>query len=212
MDKYPSIKTVYKRDPDTKFKYLINDAFAKPEFGYLDTNLWIATEKVDGTNIRVSWELSSVVYGGRTDRAQIPATLFAKLTEMFPLSLFQKEYHDTAMTLYGEGYGAKIQKGGDKYISDGQSFILFDIKIGDVWLKRNDIEDVAYVLGIKVVPIIGIYPLVDLINIASEGFQSQITNQPKIAEGLVMRPQFGLKDRLGNRIITKIKYKDFKHD
>lgn len=112
--------------------------------------------------------------------------------------------------LYGEGYGAKIQKGGDNYRSD-QDFVLFDIKIDNWWLQRVDVEDIAKKLDIDIVPIIGTGTLPDMIQEVRNGFNS-VWSTSKVsfkAEGIVARPGVELKTRSGHRIITKIKHKDF---
>ncbi len=127
MDKYHKIVTVYERDPDTKYKYLIGGRWAKPEFAYLAENDWIWTEKIDGINIRVMWDGNRIRYGGKTDNSQIPAFLVNVMDEMFPTEVFSELYPDTPMCLYGEGYGEKIQKKGKEYLSGTQSFILFDV-------------------------------------------------------------------------------------
>ena len=110
--------------------------------------------------------------------------------------------------MYGEGYGAKIQSGGN-YIPDGVDFVLFDIKIGDMWLQREDVQDVSEKLGIRIVPIIGKGTLSDAIEMTKKGFNSQWGDF--MSEGLVMRPETELKTRQGRRVITKIKHKDFKN-
>jgi hypothetical protein len=209
MCKYHKIQTVWLRDPRTKYKTLLEGQWAKPEFEYLRDNEWIFTEKIDGTNIRVDWNdsLQNVVFGGRTDKAQIPLFLLDKLNKLFPIEKFRELYPDTSMTLYGEGYGAKIQKGGGNYISDSVSFILFDVMINNNWLSRESVEDIANHLKIKVVPIVGKGNLTSAINLAKKGYNSLIGTQ--VAEGLVMKPVLELNDRMGNRIITKVKYKDF---
>ena len=153
MNKYHKIVTVYERDPETKYKYLIEGQFAKPEFEYLAENKWIWTEKIDGTNIRVMWDGEKIRYGGKTDNAQIPAFLLSVMDDMFPVDVFKDLYPETPLCLYGEGFGAKIQKKGKEYLGNTQSFILFDVRIGDVWLERHNVEDVAEKLGIQVVPI-----------------------------------------------------------
>jgi len=129
------------------------------------------------------------------------------LQELFPVEKFKTLYSETPMCLYGEGYGAKIQKNGGNYNPTGVDFVLFDIKISDVWLKRDAIEDIARHLQIKTVPIIGKGILEDAIELTKNGFKSIWGDF--IAEGLVLRPKIELKTRNGNRIITKIKYKDF---
>ena len=108
--------------------------------------------------------------------------------------------------LYGEGYGAQIQKGGGKY-RPTQDFVLFDVKVGEWWLQRSDVESIAGVFALDVVPIIGTGTLNDLIAMVREGFNS--TWGPFAAEGIVARPAVELKTRNGSRIITKLKHKDF---
>jgi len=207
MEKYHKIQTVYLRDPETKYKTLLMGQFALPEFEYLADNEWSFQEKIDGTNTRVCWENGFVRFGGRTENSQTPMFLIEKLLELFPTEKFATLYPDTQMTLYGEGFGARIQRHGADYIPDGVSFILFDVLINDVWLKREDVEDIASHLGIQVVPIVGAGTLHDAVKMAQEGFQSHVGTQT--AEGLVMRPAVELQTRMGHRIITKIKHKDF---
>ena len=208
MREYNKIQTVYKRDPETKFKTLLIGEYSLPEFQYLENNLWAFTEKVDGTNIRVDWDGESKVrFGGRTDNAQIPTFLYDRLIEMFHTDMFVEAF-DSPVTLYGEGYGAKIQKGGGKYKADGVDFVLFDVKCGDFWLKRVDVKDIANKLSIETVPVIGVGTLPEMVEAARTGIVSKWGDFP--AEGIVARPVTELFARNGNRIITKIKTKDFK--
>lgn len=210
MKEYHKIQTVYKRDPENKFKTLLIGEFAKPEFEYLANNEWIWTEKIDGTNIRVIYDGNSVVFNGKTDNAQIPSKLYLKLTELFNVEKMASVF-DCPVCLYGEGYGAGIQKGGI-YIPDGCNFILFDVFV-DIWLKRPDVCDIANKLNIPVVPIIGSGSLYDAIKMVESGFASEVAPQQltgrATAEGLVMRPMVEMSNRRGERIITKIKHKDF---
>lgn len=208
-DKYPKIKTVFLRDPENKYKTLLWGQYALPEFEYLKDNTWVFTEKIDGTNIRVVWDCieGTVKLGGKTDKAQIPTFLIATLQMKFPKDLFQIAYPETSMTIYGEGYGARIQKGGGNYIPDGVSFIAFDVRIGEVWLERENVEDIAMTLGVDIVPIVGSGTLEAGLYMINRGLYS--TFGGFLAEGLVMRPQVELCNRRGHRIITKIKHKDF---
>ncbi|HUX79298.1 MAG TPA: RNA ligase family protein [Alphaproteobacteria bacterium] len=208
MKPYCKIQTVFKRDPETKFKTLLEGDYSIPAFEYLKDNEWMFTEKIDGTNSRVCLSEGRVTFGGRTDNSQIPAFLILKLMELFPAEKMAEVFPDGEACLYGEGYGAKIQKGGGNYISDGCGFILFDVMCGDWWLERDNIEDVANKLGIPVVPIIGHGTLLDAVERTREGFKSIVGDC--IAEGIVMRPDVVLYDRNGKRILSKIKNKDFK--
>lgn len=210
MTKYPKIQTVFKRDMSNKGK-IIEGCYSLPEIEYLKDNKWVFTEKVDGTNIRIEWCRGvSRYFGGRTDNAQIPAFLVQRLEALFPLAKLDESIiaEVDTLCLYGEGYGARIQKGGGNYISDGVDFILFDVLVDGWWLKRADVGDVANRLSISIVPIIGTGTLNEGVKLVKDGIPSIWGNFP--AEGIVMKPEVELKTRGGNRIITKIKHKDFK--
>ncbi len=206
MIEYHKIQTVFKRDEATKFKTLLEGDYSLPEFGYLANNEWVFTEKVDGTNIRVMVN-GGVTFGGKTDAASIPAFLVERLQQRF-LTQAERlaEMFPDGGCLYGEGYGAKIQKGGGNYRAD-QDFVLFDVKVGDWWLQREAVEDVAAKLGLDVVPIIGRGTLGQMVEATRAGFKSLWGDFP--AEGIVARPATELKTRSGHRIITKIKHRDF---
>lgn len=207
MREYHKIDTVFKRDPNTKFKTLLFGDYSQDAFGYLANNEWVFTEKVDGTNIRVMIGSNGIAFGGKTDEAQIPAKLVEALQAKFlPQQAALIEAFPDGGCLYGEGYGEKIQKAGGNYRPD-QDFVLFDVKVGDWWLQRSAVEEVAQKFALDVVPIIGRGTIADMIAMAREGFNS--TWGAFAAEGIVARPAVELKTRNGGRIITKIKHKDF---
>lgn len=211
MKEYHKINTIFKRDMANRGR-IIEGAFSLPEFEFLKDNIWVFTEKVDGTNIRVMWNGKDIIFGGKTDNAQIPVFLFYKLQELFngtaKRKLFKDKFGEKGnVCLYGEGYGAKIQKDGENYIPNGVSFVLFDVKIGNWWLERKNVEDIARYFGLEIVPIIGEGNLRDMVEIVRKGFKSQWGEF--MAEGIVARPKVELFSRKGERIITKIKHKDF---
>jgi len=210
MKQYQKIQTAYFRDPENSHKTLLKGTWAKPEFELLKDIDWICTEKIDGTNIRIMWDGENVRFGGKTDNAQIPTILIASLQDTFTNEKMKACFPDADnVCLYGEGYGKKIQKGGN-YLPDRADFILFDVKVGDWWLNRDANEDVAHKLEIGVVPIIGIWKLEEAIEFVKKGFKSTIAdNKEYIAEGLIMKPVTELFNRKGGRVISKIKYKDF---
>ena len=206
MREYHKIQTVFKRDPATNYKTLLPE-FSLPEFDYLNNNEWVWTEKVDGTNIRVMFDGEKITFGGKTDRAQLPAQLVTWLEEKFiPQTEKLREDFSIDFCLYGEGYGAKIQKGGGNYSPD-QKFVLFDVKIGEIWLERQSVEEIGELCGVEVVPIIGQGTIREMVDMVEAGFKSRWGDFP--AEGIVARPLVELRDRRGQRIITKLKTKDF---
>ena len=210
MREYHKIETVFNRSTDGD-KRLIWGDYRNETVKYLADNIWQFTEKIDGTNIRIHWDGHNVEIGGRTDRAQIPKHLMDYLSATFLTpeveELFEQTYGEKDVMLFGEGYGAKIQNGGD-YRSD-VSFILFDVLIGDNWQSREWVEATAKMFNVDVVPIVLEGTIGDGIDYVMQHNNSTIGNA--IMEGVVGRPKVEMKDRLGNRIIVKIKWKDFKN-
>lgn len=210
MREYHKIETVFNRSTDGD-KRLIWGDYRNATVEYLADNIWQFTEKIDGTNIRIHWDGHNIEIGGRTDRAQIPKHLMDYLSATFLApeveELFEQTYGEKDVILFGEGYGAKIQNGGD-YRSD-VSFILFDVLIGDNWQSREWVEATAKMFGIDVVPIVLEGTIGDGIDYVMQHNNSTIGKA--VMEGIVGRPKVEMKDRLGNRIIVKIKWKDFKN-
>ncbi len=207
MSEYHKIHNIYKRDINGNRKIIEGD-WMIPEFEYLSGNAWTFTEKVDGTNIRVIFESGVIKFGGRTENAQIPAQLMGRLNERF-LPLADKlgyVFSGGSAVLYGEGYGSKIQKAGANYRAD-QDFVLFDVRVGEWWLQRADVHDIALQLGIDVVPVIGEGTLHDAVSLAKRGIRS--TWGDFDAEGIVARPKTELMTRRGHRLVAKIKCRDF---
>lgn len=213
---YHKIDSIFTRDQRGR---IVEGFYSRPEFEYLADRPWIFSEKVDGTNCRISYD-GTLDYltnththiAGRTDNAQMPPFLLAKIIDIVRAAPLPEVFGSDPVnvTLYGEGYGARIQKGGGKYIPDGCSFVLFDIKIGDWWLTRESVEDIGSRLGIEMVPAIGVGTLADAVDLARKGFPSGRWPGVDVAEGLVLRPAVELFDRGGRRIIAKIKNRDFR--
>lgn len=220
MAEYQKIQTLFKRDEKN---IIIPDQFTYPEFEVLKDLKWECTEKIDGTNIRIELVSSGnpeegiiMSFKGRTDKANIPEHLLTKLNWLFNREHLMEVFNITDetqncnITFYGEGYGVKIQKGGN-YISNDVNFILFDVKVGKWWLDREAIKDIADKLGINVVPLMGYMTIPEAIEYVKKGFKSTIAeNKDYDAEGLVLKAPCGLLKRDGERLITKIKTVDFR--
>lgn len=207
MREYEKIETIFARDEKTK---KLNESIYRNEtVKFLKDNDWEFTEKIDGTNIRVVWDSHKVSYYGRTDKAQIPSQLMNRLIELFGgdvnEEMFEQKFGDKNVMLIGEGYGAKIQNG-SSYREDND-FILFDVLINDNYLSRENVKDIANYFNIDVVPTIMIGKLEDGINWVKTKPKSKIGTAN--SEGLVARPLVELKDKNGNRVIVKIKVRDF---
>lgn len=249
---YQKINTLYKRDINNII--MQHYEWSCPEFEYLRSCLWDASEKIDGTNMRIeviqhpvlklaSEDIIGVKFNvsikGKTDNAQIPPRLDKYMKETFTddkvfASLGIKEYipreewaeHGWSVskedltpmyekipkkyTLYGEGYGMKIQKCGGRYLSNSVSFRGFDVKVNDTYLLRSNAMSIFEKLGADTVPYFGQMTIDEAIEKVREGFVSEISeDRTLMAEGLVLSSPLGLKDRRGERLIVKIKYGDF---
>ena len=251
---YQKINTLYKRDINNIIMQHYD--WVAPEFEYLRTLLWDATEKLDGTNMRIEvtskivWDdpieptfILGVEFNmtikGKTDNAQIPPHLYKYMKETFTedkvfAALGIKKFipikewveHNWVIskedptpdeskipekyTLYGEGYGMKIQKGGGRYLSNSVSFRGFDVKVNDWYLLRDNAMEIFNKLGCDTVPYFGQITIDDAIEMVRKGFVSTISeDRTLIAEGLVLSSPLGLKNRRGERLIVKIKYMDF---
>lgn len=208
---YPKIYSPFVRhiDGPDKNKFDFNTWF-RPEFPILADAGWSWTEKIDGTNIRVMWDGHRVTFGGRSDNASIPAVLIRVLTDMFPEELLEQQFHENPAVLYGEGYGAGVQSGGI-YRPD-PSFILFDVKIGPWWLLPDDVGVVAEQMGLEAVPVMGYMTLKDMIQLFRDrhAFESQLASDPSRIEGVVGKPPMGIMGRDGDRLLVKLKVKDFR--
>lgn len=181
----------------------------------------------------------TVRFAGKTDNAQIPPKLQKFMEENYPdekvfAALGLKKFipveewvehkwvtsdgitpsYDAIpeiYTIYGEGYGAGIQKAGGNYISNGVGFIVFDVKVNDIYLLTSARDEIATKLGAPIVPFMGYFTIDEAIDFVRKGFKSNIAeNKEFIAEGLVLRTDLGLRNRMGKRLIVKVKYEDFK--
>lgn len=212
MRKYEKLETIYERSLEGS-KALMPGTWRNQTVEMLKDISWDWTEKVDGTNIRVYWNGHHVEFGGRTEEAQIPAPLVNRLNELFGgetnAQMFEQLFGEREVYLFGEGYGNKIQGCGKQYIADGVDFILFDLMIGDNYQPRESVERAAKAFGIKVVPVVGHGTLDEAVAYVKSNPDSQLGNLKM--EGVVCRPMNELRDRCGNRIIVKIKFKDFKN-
>lgn len=211
MTEYTKIETIFERDMEGT-KKLIEGKYRNETVEFLKDNQWIGTEKIDGTNVGIVWDGHKVSYQGRTERAQIPTHLMNKLIEMFGGTVneevFEQKFGEMQVILFGEGYGAKIQKGGGNYRSD-VSLILFDVYLpeSNLWLKRDAVEDIAKTFGIDAVPIVYEGNLAGAVEFVKSKPKSTIGVANM--EGIVCKPAVDMLDRMGRRLVVKIKVCDF---
>ena len=212
MSEYHKIETLYERDEQT---HRLKQPLVLKNRVYGIVNPWVFTEKIDGTNIRCIWKAGVLSFGGKTDSAQLHADLFKWLTAHVTAEALAAAFPDLdgSVVLYGEGYGAGIQKGGGDY-SPEKRLILFDVLVTDIdgrgwWLSDENVRDVGAKLGLEVVPLVGEMTLAEATDLVRVGFRSKAAVNERSAEGVVGRPCEALFDKKGHRLIVKLKTKDF---
>jgi hypothetical protein len=224
--KYPKINTLWKRNEKG---IIIEGNYSCPEFSNI--KLWQVSEKIHGVNIRVEFDvfikngkvdIFNIKFFGKTDNAEIHPNLIKYLKETFTTERLSKmiiiktkqtgnpKDESFSVTLYGEGVGPKIQKGGGRYRKD-VVFILFDVMVGKWWLEGEDVYDVSQKLSIDCAPTLGLMNEEDIINLVKEGFKSNISEDKELdAEGIVARSFPIMLFKNGKPIYWKLKQNDFK--
>lgn len=232
---YPKIEGLFKRKDGSKELEIGN--FRNDYFNLLKDIDWVATEKIDGTNVCVEWDGHDFHFHGHTEKSELHKDLISYLEKTFDEVMEEKVeelFGDKQVNFYGEGYGAGIQKGIG--YSDEKKFILFDVYFPETenWMNFYNMQDVGEKLGIEVVPVVDfrtteiqkqLEKYVDTYDYENnmflgtgfaqsifyvcENHKTQIGKKEQDIEGLVLRPKYELKDNRGNRIIVKIKCCDF---
>ena len=221
---YPKIDTLYDRD---ERHFVIVGKLRRPEFDNIKR--WTVTEKLNGRNTRVSLfnnGIDGIVdYGGKTDEAEMPSELLQYMRKTFTVEKMKTAFWidplkiPQRVTIYGEGYGPGMAHGSGVYRGD-VSFRLFDCIVDTWWLERPNLENVAEKLGIRCVPILGVIDYLPttpgeieclfrdnknrLVAIEDGGLVSMIP------EGIVAKSDQMLFNRKGERVMWKLKIKDFK--
>lgn len=216
MREYCKIHTLFKRDEHLR---IIEGDWTLPEIEYLAGSKWSLTEKVDGTNLRIGYSNGKVNVCGRTKDADLREDFLDAIVDKFEplIPKLEKVGKGGEIILFGEGVGPGIESGGKYALS--YDFVLFDVYVPTTrspetgtyvdgwWLHRHNCEDVAAKLDLDIVPLIGDYTLYEAIDMVKSGFVSQWGGF--YAEGIVAKTPVELFTRKGERILTKIKHKDF---
>ena len=207
---YQKIGNVFKFDE--KFRTIVG---LNEPYETLKNIIWQGTEKIDGTNIRIHWDGHDIEFAGHTDKAQIPPKLQAYLESVFKVPemeyIFEQVFGESEVYIFGEGFGAGIQKSGGDYVENGTdvSFIVFDVQIDGWDLDRKNTTDVATKLGLPSVPVCFEGTLDEAKAYVAEHHMSTLNGGKHEMEGLVLVPRdIQLYDKKHHLIKCKCKYRD----
>jgi len=183
---------------------------------------WIITEKIDGTNIRIILTKPDdegnreVHIGSRKlilNKSDKGSKVYLDCIEEINLNKIQEYFKDVDSTviIYGEGYGAGVQKGG--IYSSKKNFRVFDIRIGKAY------QDFSYVKKVCIDNQLNLVPVIDEKEFLT--YEECITRLKQTShtyikegtggrpEGFVYKFEPVLLNKYGERLIFKVKYKDF---
>ena len=122
------------------------------------------------------------------------------------------ELEEVPVYIYGEYFGSGVQKGGGRYIQNGNGFAVFDICQQGWWLPKENRDALCRGLKLETVPYIGNMTLADIEQMVINGFTTRFeraADPTLIEEGIVARPVVPICDGRGNRIIVKVKHCDY---
>lgn len=135
-----------------------------------------------------------------------------KKAETTANGMYGVELEEVPIYIYGEYFGTGVQKGGGRYIQNGNGFLVFDIRQQGWWLPKDMRDEMCKTLKLETVPYIGNMTLRDIEQMVMKGFQTKFdraADSTLIEEGIVARPVIPMCDGRGNRIIVKVKYVDY---
>lgn len=168
-----------------------------------------ALEKIHGTsaNISLANDTLNLFSGGESYER------FAQLFDKQALKEKLSELKIDKIHIYGEAYGGK-QQGMRATYGDTLKFVVFDIKIGDVWLDVPNAEMIAKGLGLEFVHYERVSTELEELDRQRDRDSVQaIRNgmgEGKKMEGVVLRPIIEMQNKMGERIIVKHKRDEFK--
>ncbi|KKN89774.1 hypothetical protein LCGC14_0236200 [marine sediment metagenome] len=175
-----------------------------------------ALEKIHGTSAHISWkEVRGII-------SPSPLSFFAggckheTFISLFDQDDLEKRFEALGLpevVVFGEAYGGKIQGMQETY-GDQIKFIVFEVKIGDMWLSVPQAADVALQLNLEFVHYARVSTDIEVLNSLRGAFSVQagrnLGKMDKRREGIVLRPLIEVRKNNGKRIIAKHKSDEFK--
>ena len=167
-----------------------------------------ALEKIHGTSAHIRWDGERVGFfaGG------VSYDAFVSLFDATLLTTLFTEHVEGPCIVYGEAYGGKCQ-GMSKTYGPALRFVAFDVQINESWLSVPQAYDFADTLNLEFVDWISIPATFEYINMERDRHSTQAVRngivEPRIREGVVLRPPFEVTLNNGKRVIAKHKRVEF---
>jgi hypothetical protein len=171
-----------------------------------------ALEKIHGTSAHLGFKRSTE--GGKLTffSGGVPHDNFVRLFDQADLLARLMASGAPDAIVYGEAYGGSCQGMSATYGKE-LKFVVFDVKINDLWLSVPQMADFAASLGLEAVHYAKIPTTLEAIDAQRDAPSIQAARngiaEQKMREGVVLRPLVELTRNNGDRIIAKHKGEKF---
>lgn len=191
----------------------------------------VATEKLHGTNFRLHFpagmaSIEEVQYGGRNEAfgngesgsfyGGRPVRFFKDRPELLTAMMETfASYAFRGVTVFGEAFGAGVQRGVRYVTDDSILFRAFDIAVGESFVTYDLFVEICEKAGLPRVPEIWrgdptVAALDALLEkVSTEAQRNGVTDEGNLSEGVVVRSNPLLRDVFGQWLIIKHKSEGF---
>ena len=184
--------------------------YREPELEYLAKNPWTYKRKLNGENMRVLWDGDQAIWNGRTNNFTPNRETTEYMNSTFAEEIFEEKFgRDKQVLLFGERMAPGAQ--GNELGLEKTEFVLFDVKIANVWLEPESVRAIAEYFRLRTC-----YDFMRSIDKARNYTESlekliELCSVGDFSEweGIVAIPATGVFNRKGERIICKIKNQDY---
>lgn len=169
-----------------------------------------ALEKIHGTSAHVRWLTGRLKFfsGGESHDRFVALFHHDQLMTQFSSQFTSSD----AVTIYGEAYGGK-QQGMSSTYGKSLKFIAFDVQINERWLAVPQAAELVTHLGLEFVDYVEIPTTQEALDAERDKPSTQALRngivEPKLREGIVLRPPFEVLLNNGRRVIAKYKRVEF---
>ena len=183
--------------------------YAKPWVEHLRGVKFHASEKIDGTSVGIVWDGERISFVGHTVKSEFCPRYLDYLKANFATaefeSVIEEIFSDTPVTIYGEGISKDYNV---HYGFPEGNFIMYDVQNeGGTFYNREPVREIAAKLAL-ITPYEEMMTLDEAIEFVKSRPMSRLDPTKKM-EGLVLRAPVEMYTNTGERIICKVKVKDF---